>query len=75
MATEVPKDFVICLDFNPGSTKGVFVSHDKEGKSLVGKPKKKAGAFTGGDWMVRVSLDRLKTQPASPKPKTAESKP
>ena len=58
--TEVPKNFVICLNFKPASTKGVFVSHDKEGKSLVGLPKKKAGSFTGGDWMVRASVDRLK---------------
>lgn len=58
--TEVPKKFVICLDFKPESRKGVFVSHDKEGKSLVGRPKKRAGAFTGGDWMVRASVDRLK---------------
>jgi RNA polymerase sigma-70 factor (ECF subfamily) len=58
--TEVPKKFVICLDFKAERTKGVYVSHDKEGKSLVGLPKKRAGAFTGGDWMVRVSVDRLK---------------
>jgi len=58
--TEVPKKFVICLDFKPERTKGVRVSHDKEGKSLVGLPKKRAGGFTGGDWMVRASVDRLK---------------
>ena len=58
--TEVPKNFVICLDFKAQSTKGVYVSHDKEGKSLVGLPKKKAGSFSGGDWMVRASVDRLK---------------
>jgi len=58
--TEVPKKFVICLDFKAERTKGVFVSYDKEGKSLVGLPKKRAGAFTGGDWMVRASVDRLK---------------
>lgn len=73
--TEVPKNFVICLDFKPERTKGVFVSHDAEGKSLVGLPKKKAGYFTGGDWMVRVSLDRLKNEaPGSGQP-VKESKP
>jgi RNA polymerase sigma-70 factor (ECF subfamily) len=73
-ATEVPKDFVICLDFKAERTKGVYVSHDKEGKSLVGLPKKKAGAFTGGDWMVRVFVDRLKEQAASVEQPAAESK-
>ena len=58
--TEVPEKFVICLDFKAEQTKGVYVSHDKEGKSLVGLPKKKAGSFSGGDWMVRASVDRLK---------------
>lgn len=58
--TEVPKDFVICLNFNPERTKGVYVSHDAEGESLVGLPRKPSGRFTGGDWMVRVKVDRLK---------------
>ncbi len=72
--TEVPKNFVICLDFKAERTKGVYVSHDAEGKSLVGLPKKKAGGFTGGDWMVRASLDRLKEQtPISPQPATGNA--
>ena len=58
--TEVPKKFVICLDFNAKRTKGVYVSHDAEGQSLVGLPDKPAGAFTAGDWMVRPRLDTLK---------------
>ena len=58
--TRLPKAFVLCLHFNPTSTKGVFVSHDAEGKSLVGLPNKKAGAFTGGDWMVRAVVDQPK---------------
>lgn len=61
--TKVPRDFVICLNFNPNSTKGVFVSHDADGKSLVGLPGRKAGAFTGGDWMVRAIIDRPKSSP------------
>jgi hypothetical protein len=60
--TQVPEEFVICLNFAPTQTKGVFVSHDAEGKSLVGLPDKPAGAFTGGDWMVRVTLDQLKSE-------------
>ncbi|MAD79701.1 MAG: SHD1 domain-containing protein [Pirellulaceae bacterium] len=60
--TEVPPEFVVCLNFNPTSTKGVFVSHDQEGKSLVGLPGKRAGSFTGGDWMIRVSVDQRKAE-------------
>ncbi len=58
--TKVPAKFVICANFNAQSTKGVYVSHDAEGKSLVGKPGQPAGLFTGGDWMIRVKIDRLK---------------
>ncbi|MCA9102417.1 MAG: hypothetical protein KDA63_14750 [Planctomycetales bacterium] len=58
--TQVPAEFVVCLNFNPTQTKGVYVSHDGEGKSLVGLPDKPAGTFGGGDWLVRVSLDQLK---------------
>ena len=53
--------FYICLDFNAERTKGVYVSHDAEGESLVGLPNKPAGRFTGGDWMIRVKVDRLKS--------------
>jgi hypothetical protein len=58
--TKLPKDFVLCLNFNPTGTKGVYVSHDAEGKSLVGLPGKPAGSFTGGDWMIRAVTDKLK---------------
>ena len=54
--TKVPKDFVICLNFNAERTKGVYVSHDAEGKSLVGLPGKPAGSFGGGDWLIRPTL-------------------
>ncbi|MHB8865704.1 MAG: SHD1 domain-containing protein [Pirellulaceae bacterium] len=60
--TKVPREFVICLNFDPTATKGVYVSHDKEGTSLVGLPGKRAGKFTGGDWMLRVEIDTLKPQ-------------
>ena len=59
---KVPREFVICLNFNPTATKGVYVSHDKEGTSLVGLPGNHAGSFTGGDWMLRVEIDTLKPQ-------------
>lgn len=59
--TRVPKEFVICAGFNAQRTKGVYVSHDGEGKSLVGLPGRMAGQFTGGDWLIRVELDQLKS--------------
>jgi hypothetical protein len=58
--TQVPREFIICLNFNPERTKGVYVSHDAEGKSLVGLPGKPAGSFTGGDWMIRPVVDTVK---------------
>ncbi len=59
--TQVPSTFVICAGFNAQRTKGVYVSHDAEGESLMGLPGHKAGKFTGGDWLIRVQLDRLKS--------------
>lgn len=64
--TEVPAKFVICVNFNAERTKGVYVSHDAEGKSLVGLPDKMSGYFTGGDWMIRVNLDQRKEDAAKP---------
>lgn len=58
--TKLPKEFVLCLNFNPTGTKGVYVSHDADGKSLVGLPGKPAGSFSGGDWMIRAVTDKLK---------------
>lgn len=58
--TKVPAKFVICANFNAEATKGVYVSHDAEGTSLVGVAGTPSGQFTGGDWMIRVTLDQLK---------------
>ncbi len=55
-ATKVPKEFVICLNFNAERTKGVYVSHDAKGTGLVGLPGKPMGRFTGGDWLIRPML-------------------
>lgn len=52
--------------FHAERTKGVYLSHDAEGESLVGKPDQMAGQFTGGDWLMRVEIDQLK--PAKNKP-------
>ncbi len=58
--TKVPAEFIICLNFNAEKTKGVYISHDAEGKALMGLPGKMAGHFTGGDWMIRANIDQLK---------------
>ena len=58
---KVPEQFVICVGFNATATKGVYVSHDAQGQSLVGLAGRKAGNFTGGDWLIRVELDQVKT--------------
>ncbi len=58
--TKVPAEFVICVGFNPTATKGVFVSHDAEGRSLVGLAGKPAGNFTGGNWLIRATVDQVK---------------
>ncbi len=38
--TRFPRKFVICVNFKPTQSKGVFVSHDAKGESLVGLPGK-----------------------------------
>ena len=42
------------------SVEAELVDVDGEGKSLVGLPNIRAGAFTGGDWMIRAQVDSLK---------------
>jgi RNA polymerase sigma-70 factor (ECF subfamily) len=56
--TRVPKNFIVCVGFNPTATKGVFVSRDGQasGKSLSGLPGEKAFPFDKGNWMIRVML-------------------
>ncbi len=55
--TAVPPEFIIYVNFNPTRTKGVFVSHDGQGKALAGRPGKPAGTFNGGDWLIRATVD------------------
>lgn len=66
--TKVPKEFIIAVSFNATSTKGVYVSHDAEGTALAGMAGEQAGTFGGGDWLIRSSLEQLKTAetPAAP---------
>jgi RNA polymerase sigma-70 factor (ECF subfamily) len=60
--TRVPREFIVCVGFQPTATKGVFLSHDAggEGNSLTGLPGAKATRFSQGDWLIRVSVDQLK---------------
>lgn len=58
--TKVPRKFVICVGFNPTSTKGVYVYHDKEGtgKSFTGLPGRQGSRFDQGDWLIRAFVDQ-----------------
>jgi hypothetical protein len=62
--TLTPKKFVICFDFQPTATKGVFVHHDagSSGRSATGIPGREFQKVARGDWMIRVSVDRLKSK-------------
>ncbi len=60
--THVPREFVLCVGFNPTGTKGVFVSRAKQagGRSLTGLPGRGARPFRKGDWLIRAQVDQLK---------------
>lgn len=64
--TQVPREFIVCVGFNPTATKGVFVYHDGEsgGDSLTGLPGRQPRAFGGGDWLIRARIDQAKTADA-----------
>ena len=53
--TVVPKQFIVCVGFNPTATKGVFVHFDAahDGDSRSGLPGGLGDAFGKGDWMIR----------------------
>jgi hypothetical protein len=55
----VPKEFFVCVGFDPTATKGVYVSADKEssGHSYTGLPGREPKPFTGGDWLIRATVD------------------
>ncbi|WP_165073588.1 RNA polymerase sigma factor [Paludisphaera rhizosphaerae] len=56
--TKLPKTFYLGVDFDPGPTKGVYVSHDdkKSDRSVVGLPGEKPEPFEKGNWMIRAVL-------------------
>jgi RNA polymerase sigma-70 factor (ECF subfamily) len=53
--TRVPDQFVLCVGFNPTSTKGVYVHYDAAagGQSFTGLPGSASRAFDKGDWLIR----------------------
>jgi len=57
---EVPSTFIICADFNPERTKGVYVHYDSSasGNSLTGLPGSEVEPFNEGEWMIRVTLEK-----------------
>jgi hypothetical protein len=66
--TEVPPKFIVCVGFNPTASKGVFLGHDQggSGNSLSGLPGGSPRPFADGDWMIRVTVDRLKNPAGQP---------
>ncbi|MGQ0633358.1 MAG: M56 family metallopeptidase [Planctomycetaceae bacterium] len=60
--TKAPKEFILCVSFNPAATKGVYVHHDAEGgeQSLTGLPGDRPKPFAKGDWLIRAHVDQLK---------------
>ncbi len=56
--TQLPKAFILGVNFDPTQTKGVYMSHDKEGSghSLVGLPGERSRPFDQGDWLIRAKI-------------------
>jgi hypothetical protein len=56
---ELPKNFIVCVSFNPTASKGVFVHFDEklDGDSRTGLPGNLNDAFNKGDWMIRAVID------------------
>jgi hypothetical protein len=57
-ATPLPDPCLLCVDFNPGSTKGVYVHHDQQPSNqsysaIPGQPLKR---FSKGDWLIRAVI-------------------
>ncbi len=65
--TKLPKTFILGVDFDPTATKGVYVSHDKEGsgRSMVGLPGEEPQPFRQGDWLIRARIEPAKEKPAA----------
>lgn len=67
--TKLPKQFYLCVGFNPEQTKGVYVHHDAEasGKSYIGLPHDNFDfkPFDRGDWMIRAVVRPTAQKPAA----------
>jgi hypothetical protein len=65
--TRVPRRFVICIGFDPTSTRGVYMYHDKQGvgKSFIGLPGRRGNRFDAGDWLIRAVVDAKSGAPAA----------
>ncbi|MCX5675601.1 MAG: hypothetical protein NTX87_11400 [Planctomycetota bacterium] len=61
----VPQKFILCVGFDPTSTKGVFVHRDaaSSGNSFTGLPGAATQPFSAGDWMIRATVDQAKAGP------------
>jgi RNA polymerase sigma-70 factor (ECF subfamily) len=55
---ELPKEFAICMAFDPHQTKGIYVYHDAKsnGLSYQGIPPEME-PFKDGDWMIRAIVE------------------
>ncbi|HPD45641.1 MAG TPA: hypothetical protein P5279_02260 [Anaerohalosphaeraceae bacterium] len=64
--TNVPREFVICVGFNPTATKGVYVGMDgTAGKgSMAALPGRDGRVMDEGNWMIRARVDQLKSADA-----------
>ena len=64
--TRVPPKFIVCVEFNPDATKGIYVHHDAEAsdESFTGLPGGKPAPFKQGDWLIRAILDQPKSADA-----------
>jgi hypothetical protein len=64
--TQVPPKFIVCVEFNPDATKGIYVHHDAEasGESFTGVPGAKTAPFKQGDWLIRAVLEQPKAADA-----------
>jgi RNA polymerase sigma-70 factor (ECF subfamily) len=65
--TKLPKTFILGVDFDPTQTKGVYISHDREGsgRSFVGLPDEESRPFPQGDWLIRARIEPAKEKGAA----------
>jgi len=64
---KLPAEFILCVAFDPHSTKGIYLHHDgsSSGHSFVGTPGGELDAYDKGDWLLRALVSGSSTE-ASP---------